>query len=283
MLGIIAEGGASRTVYSAGVMDALLEQNVTADYFIGVSAGIAFGVSYCSRQKERNLNLIKDYMCTPEYSGAKHLLDRGNRSFYNLDYVYGKVPQELLPFDFDAFADFKGNCISVVTNLKTGKAEYLETPRDDRDFNCLRASCALPLMFPPIEINGELYMDGGISDSIPFKRAIDDGCDKIIVILTRQHGYVKCNEAMQKLVLRRFKDYPQFCEAFASRAERYNRDVAELEKLRKSGKAFVFYPKKELLVSRTENDVKKLERLYSYGYRHAMWAENSLRKYLEIS
>jgi predicted patatin/cPLA2 family phospholipase len=281
MLGIIAEGGASRTVYSAGVMDALLEQNVTADYFIGVSAGIAFGVSYCSGQKGRNLSLIKDYMCTPEYSGAKHLLNPNNRSFYNLDYVYGKVPQELLPFDFEAFADFKGKCVSVVTNLKTGKAEYLDTPRGDRNFNCLRASCALPLMFPPIEIGGELYMDGGISDSIPFKQAIAEGCDKIIVILTRQHGYVKCNEAMQKFILRRFRNYPEFCETFSLRAERYNRDIAELEELRRSGKAFVFYPKKELLVSRTENDEAKLERLYDYGYRHAMWAEQSLKKYLE--
>lgn len=281
MLGIIAEGGASRTVYSAGVMDALLEQNVIADYFIGVSAGIAFGVSYCSGQQGRNLSLVTDYMCTPKYSGIRHLLDPTNRSFYNLDYVYGKVPQELLPFDYEAFADFKGKCISVVTDLETGEAEYPDTPRDDKDFAYLRASCALPLLFPPIEIGGKLYMDGGISDSIPFKQAISEGCDKLIVILTRERGYIKQNESAQKMVLRAFRKYPGFCEKFATRAERYNQSIAELEELKRRGKAFVFYPKKELLVNRTENDVGRLKRLYDYGFRHAMWARESLKKYLE--
>lgn len=281
MLGIIAEGGASRTVYSAGVMDALLEQNVIADYFIGVSAGIAFGVSYCSRQQGRNLSLVTDYMCTPKYSGIKHMLDPKNKSFYNLDYVYGKVPQELLPFDYKAFADFKGKCISVVTNLETGEAEYPDTPRDDRDFAYLRASCALPLLFPPIEIGGKLYMDGGISDSIPFKQAMAEGCDKLIVILTRERGYIKQDESAQKMVLKAFRRYPEFCEKFVTRAQRYNQSIAELEELKRQGKAFVFYPKKELLVNRTENDVGRLKRLYDYGFRHAMWARDSLRKYLE--
>lgn len=280
MLGVIAEGGASRTAYSAGVMDALLEQNIMADYFIGASAGIAFGVSYCSHQKGRNLSLIEDYMCTPEYSGVRHLLNMKNRSFYNLDYVYGKVPQELLPFDFEAFSEFEGKCVSVITDLETGRAEYPDVPRDDRDFTYLRASCALPLLFPPIEINGSLYMDGGISDSIPFRRAIEEGCDKIIVILTRERGYVKTDESMQRLILNRFRRYPEFCETFASRTERYNQSIAELEELRRSGKAFVFYPKRELLVNRTENDVKKLRRLYDHGYRHAMWAKDSLERYL---
>jgi predicted patatin/cPLA2 family phospholipase len=215
-----------------------------------------------------------------EYSGARHLLNPENRSFYNLDYVYGEVPQKLLPFDFEAFADFKGKCVSVMTNLETGEAEYPDVPRDDRDFIYLRASCALPMLFPPIEINGQKYMDGGISDSIPFRRAISDGCDKIIVILTRQRGYIKTNESTQRLVFKLFKDYPQFCEQFANRAKKYNQCIEELEKLRQSGKAFVFYPKKELLVKRTENDPKKLNRLYDYGYRHAMWAQPQLEKYL---
>jgi predicted patatin/cPLA2 family phospholipase len=280
MTGLIVEGGASRTVYAAGVMDALLTQNVVADYFIGVSAGIAFGVSYCSGQIGRNLSLIKDYMSTPEYSGAKHLLNPKNKSFYNLDYVYGEVPQKLLPFDFEAFENFKGKCVSVMTNLETGEAEYPDTPRNDSDFTYLRASCALPLLFPPIEIDGKKYMDGGISDSIPFKQAMKEGCDKIIVILSRERGYVKYPESSQRLVLGRFRHYPQFCEQFVTRAERYNQSIDELEQLRLEGKAFVFCPKKQLLVKRTENDPQKLNRLYDYGYNHAMWAKESLEKYL---
>lgn len=280
MLGIIAEGGASRTVYTAGVLDALLELGVVSDNFYGVSAGIAFGVSYCSLQKGRNLSLVKDYMWKKSYSGIRHLFKPKNRSFYNLDHVYHEVPCELLPFDFEAFANYKGKCVAVMTELETAKACYPDVDRADRYFTHLRASCALPLLFPPIEIDGKKYMDGGIADSIPFKKAIADGCDKIIVILTREKGYIKEDEPTLKLVNAAFRKYPEFCEAFKTRAERYNQAVAELEDLRKAGKAFVFYPKKELLVSRTENDEKKLERLYWHGYKHALWAEDSLRRYL---
>ncbi len=280
MLGIITEGGASRTAYTAGVMDALLDMGIYADYFIGVSAGIAFGVSYCSGQSGRNKKLVTDYMWTPKYSGFRHMLKPSNRSLYNLDYVFGRVPDDLLPFDFDAFADFKGKCISVMTDLETGKPYYPDTPRDDLSFMHLRASCALPLLFPPIEIDGRKYMDGGISDSIPYKKAIDDGCDKIIAIRTRELGFIKDDEPTEKLVCSAYKKYPEFCESFCSRTEQYNKSVEELEQLRLSGKAFVFYPKKELLVGRTEKDKHKLEQLYNYGYRHAIWARDSLTQYL---
>ncbi|MCD8095268.1 MAG: patatin family protein [Ruminococcus sp.] len=280
MLGIIAEGGASRTVYTAGVMDALLDLGIYADYFIGVSAGIAFGVSYCSNQSGRNKALVTDYMWTNEYSGIRHLFRPSNRSFYNLDYVFGKVPNELLPFDFDAFASFKGKCISVMTDLETGQPYYPDTPRNDPKLTHLRASCALPILFPPIEIDGRLYMDGGISDSLPFNQAIMDGCDKIIVILTRERGFQKTDEPTEKLIKRAYRQYPEFVEMFCSRAKRYNESMAELERLRASGKAFVFNPKKELLVKRTDNDPDKLLRLYDYGYKHTMWAKDALNRYL---
>lgn len=279
-IGLIVEGGASRTAYSAGVMDALCELGITADIFYGVSAGAAFGVSYCSGQIGRNRALVTDYMPTPEYSGAKHLLRPSNKSYYNLDYVYGKVPNELLPFDHEAFARFKGQCIAVMTDLETGDAVYPDVPRDDRSFMHLRASCALPLLFPPIEIDGRKYMDGGIADSIPFRHAAAQGCDKLIVILTRERGYVKSPEPTQQLICKAYRNYPGFCDKIRTRAERYNRDVAELEKLRQQGKAVVFYPKKELLVSRTEKDVRKLKRLYDYGYKHGIMSKDNLERYL---
>ena len=281
MLGLVVEGGASRTAYSCGVMEALMEQNIRADYFIGVSAGIAFGVSYCSGQKDRNRKLINDYYVTSKYSGVHHMLDPHNKSFFNLDYDFSDIPNKHLFFDYKAFADYPGKCISVLTDLETGKAVYPDMPRDDKDFKHLRASCALPLLFPPIEIGGRKYMDGGIADSIPFHQALDEGCDKVIVILTRQRGYVKADEKAQRLILHAFREYPEFCELIKTRAERYNKQLEELTKLRNEGKVFVFYPKKELLVSRTEKDIAKLNRLYDYGYRHGMWAEDRLKEYLE--
>lgn len=280
MLGIVCEGGGSRTVYSCGVLDVLLEEGITADYFIGVSAGIAFGVLYCSGQIGRNLILASEYMNRPEYSGMKHMFRKGNRSFYNMDYVYGKVPNEELPFDFSAFKAYPGEIIAVVTNVKTGKAEYLPCDRDDRSFMHLRASCALPLLFPEIEINGEKYLDGGVADSIPYKQALKAGCDKLIIILTRPRDYIKKDEPAMRLAERYYRKNPEFVEAMRTRAARYNESVSEIKQLQSEGKVCVFTPKTTFGVGRTEGDPQKLRRLYDHGYDHAKWASGQLRKYL---
>ena len=150
MLGLTLEGGASRTVYSCGIMDALLEDKIIADYVIGVSAGAAFGVSYCSGQIGRNLRLATEFMGTKKYMGARHLIDPKNRCYYNLDYAYNVVPNVELPFDYEAYRNFKGRFCAVVTNVKNGKAEYMDVPKDDTHWNLLRATCALPLLFPEI-------------------------------------------------------------------------------------------------------------------------------------
>ena len=281
MLGITCEGGASRTVYSCGVLDRLLEENIMCDHFIGVSAGIAFGVSYISKQKGRNLSLACDFMPTKKYMGAHHLLSPKNRSYYNLDYAFHDIPNEYLPFDMQAFADFKGKVEAVVTNVDTGKAEYLECPRDDRDFMLLRASCALPLLFPMIEIGGKRYLDGGLSDSIPYRHMIEAGNDKNIVILPRPRGYIKKDEPLMKLMEKYYRRYPELVEAMRTRAERYNKCVAELDTLRKQGRVFVFSPKHTFGVNRTENARDKLIRLYNYGYRHADKEIDNLKRYLD--
>ena len=280
MLGLTLEGGASRTVYSCGIMDALLEDKIIADYVIGVSAGAAFGVSYCSGQIGRNLRLATEFMGTKKYMGARHLIDPKNRCYYNLDYAYNVVPNVELPFDYEAYRNFKGRFCAVVTNVKNGKAEYMDVPKDDTHWNLLRATCALPLLFPEIEINGEKYMDGGISDSIPYMQAIKAGCDKNIVVLTRPKGYVKTQEPSTKLSIKYYHKHPEFAEAIATRAERYNKCIAELMELKAEGKVFVFTPKTTFGVGRTEGDPVKLRRLYDYGYNHAKWAMDDLKKYL---
>lgn len=280
MVGITLEGGGSRTVYSCGILDVLLEENIIADYLIGVSAGIAFGVSYCSGQIGRNLTLATKFMNSKKYSGAKYFFDSKNRSYYNMDYVYDKVPNEELPFDYDKFAKFKGEVIATVTNVRTGKAEYLPVPRDDRKFMHLRASCALPLMFPEIEINGEKYLDGGVADSVPFMQALKFGCDKNIIILTRPKDYIKTNEPAMKLAEFAYKKHPEFCESMRTRVERYNRCIEEIKQLKSEGKVFVFTPRSTFGVGRTEGDPVKLKRLYDHGYKHAKWALDDLKRYL---
>ena len=154
-LGLVFEGGASRSLFSCGVMDALLEEEIFADYVIGVSAGIAYGSSYISRQKGRNLELSTKYMHDKRYMGIKHLLNPKNRSYYSMEFAFRQIPEKLVPFDFDAFSENTKNkaAIAVVTNLETGKAEYKELSRDDWDYQIrlVWASCALPMLFKPSE------------------------------------------------------------------------------------------------------------------------------------
>ena len=280
MLGITFEGGASRTVYSCGIMDALLEEGIYADYAIGVSAGAAFGVSYASKQIGRNYTLATEIINRKEYMGPHNLLDPKNKCYYGLKYAFDTVPNEILPFDYDAFEKSNG-FTAVVTNIETGEAEYLEVPADDKQWNVLKATCALPLLFPVIRIGGKKYMDGGIADSIPYKQAIKAGCDKNIVVLTRPLGYLKQTEKITALALAKYRRYPRFCKAMQTRASRYNKCIAELMELKQQGKVFVFTPKTAFGVGRVENDPQKLKRLYDHGYRHARWAMNDLKKYLD--
>ncbi|WP_330408928.1 patatin family protein [Roseburia inulinivorans] len=166
-LGMVFEGGASRTAFSCGVMDAFLEEELMPDYFIGVSAGIAFGVSYLSKQKGRNLKLLEEYMADKRYMGLKYLFDRKKKSYYNIGFVFDEVPNKLLPFDYETFAQYKGVVEACVTNIHTGKAEYLKVPQSVEMKDTLVASCSLPILFQPVKIGRHYYLDGGIADSIP--------------------------------------------------------------------------------------------------------------------
>lgn len=269
-LGLVIEGGASRTYFACGVMDRLLQSDIHADYIIGVSAGISFGVSYCSRQFERNLRILKNYEEDKRYMGARHLLDRRNKSYYNLEFVFETIPKELVPFDYETFYNRTEQCIAVVTRLDSGEAEYMEMPVDD-NFDVLKASCALPILFRPITLNGVQYMDGGIADSIPFKKALADGCDKVIVLLSHPRGYVKTKESATPLVKLAYRKHADFLNNFLKRPERYNESIKELERLEREGKALVLAPTEENLkgIGRTEKRVSLLEPLYRSGFAAA--------------
>jgi predicted patatin/cPLA2 family phospholipase len=280
-LGMVFEGGASRTAFSCGVMDAFLEEELMPDYFIGVSAGIAFGVSYLSKQKGRNLKLLEEYMADKRYMGLKYLFDRKKKSYYNIGFVFDEVPNKLLPFDYETFAQYKGVVEACVTNIHTGKAEYLKVPQSVEMKDTLVASCSLPILFQPVKIGRHYYLDGGIADSIPFRHALEEGCDKLIVVLTREHGYVKTTEKAIRITDKLYKKYPKIVEAMDTRAERYNEDVKKLDELEQQGKVFVIAPETTLGVGRTESDPKKLRELYEEGRRIGQDRMKDLRKYLE--
>ena len=280
-LGLVFEGGASRAYFSCGVMDALLEAGITGDYVIGTSAGIANAVSYVSRQKGRNLQIAQEFLHDKRYLGIRHLLNPNNRSYYNLNFVFDQIPNNLLPFDFDTFAQFPGDVVATVTNVRTGLPEYLKIAHDDRQMMALRASCALPLMFPIIKINGQGYMDGGITMPVPVDEALRAGCDKVIVVLTRERGYLKRPEKMMELAARVYRKYPAFTAALRARDTVYNENLRHLAELEASGQVFIIAPEAIQGIKRTEAHADILAALYEQGYQHVQKIKAELAAYLE--
>ncbi len=280
-IGLVLEGGAHRTVFSCGVMDALLDAKIKADYVIGASAGITYAISYVSGQNGRNREMLRRFVRNPRYAGVKHLLNPRNRAYYNLRFLFDTIPNQLLPFDYAAYEAFEGEVLAAVTNIRTGQAEYLPVSADDPKWTVLQATCALPLMFQPIMINGEQYADGGVADSIPYEKALADGCDKIIVVLTRERSYRKEQESMMRFAAKRQKKHPQYAEAMMHRHEQYNACIDRLCELEERGEAYVIAPTDTMGVSRTDKRVDKLMALYAQGYAVTMQQMTQLRQYLE--
>lgn len=281
MLGLTLEGGGSRSLFSCGIMDVLLDEGIMPDCLVGVSAGIVAGMSYLSRQRGRNKTLTIDFMTKKKYIGVRHLLKPWNRSIYNLKKVFYDIPEKLLPFDYDAFAEYPGKVFCVLTNLDTAKPEYIEVPRDDHRWLYPQASCALPILFPVYTINGTKYMDGGITDSIPYKKAFREGCDKNIVILTREVGYVKTTDKATEFAAKRFKRHKAFSDAIYARADMYNTKVAELEELERQGKIFLIRPDDTKGISRTDTNPEVLNTLYDKGVEMAKRRMPELKEYLK--
>ncbi|BCJ99492.1 patatin-like phospholipase family protein [Anaerocolumna chitinilytica] len=277
MSGIILEGGTFRPIFSAGVMDALLEEDVMFPYCIGVSAGISFGVSYISKQKGRNLEVLLKCRKDKRYISTRNLIKC--RSLFGLDFVYDEVPNKLFPFDWDTFLKYEGKVLVGVTNAKTGKAEYLNALETDRKCTILQATCAMPLFFPAINWKENLYYDGGLADSIPIKKSIEDGNQKNLIILTRPKGYYRTLGRDSKLAMRLLRNkYPEMVEVIRKRPDMYNKTVEYCEKLEREGKAIILRP--EYNVESMEKDLAALERNYKHGYDMAKRQMNEIKKLL---
>ncbi len=277
---LVLEGGALRTIFSAGVCDALLDANLPLpDYTVGVSAGAAYGVSYLSRQSRRNLRLITSYVRDPRYMAWRNWVNPHNRSYFGLEFAYETIPNQLVPFDYDTFEAYPGTVEAVVTNLDTGLAEYLPVPRRDDHNLLLQATCAIPLMFPIYHLEGRPYLDGGCADAIPWRRAFEAGCDRVLVVLTRERDFHKGSDKSLRVLERTFRQYPRFLAAMRTRAERYNQSRAELFALERAGKVRVIAPEDTLGCSRTEKNLDTLRTLWQQGYFAGRRAAGDLRAF----
>ena len=277
--GIVFEGGAFRTVFSCGVMDSFLDENIMPDYIIGVSAGAAYGTSYAAKQRGRDLSIIMKYSHDKRYMGFRNLINPKNRSYYGLDFAYNSVPNELVPFDYEEYSRFKGEFKVVVTNVLTGNPEYLPLDVNDNKFKLLQATCALPLLFPFIYINDIPYLDGGLSDSIPYEKAFEDGCDKVVVVLTRQPGYQKITSRSTKRITYLYRKYPELVKDLLLRAKRYNASLDRLLELENEGKVIVIRPTITDGFGRLEKDFEKIQALYDDGIKKGNDIANDVKRF----
>ncbi len=267
MPSLILEGGTLRPIFSAGVMDALLDQEIMFPYCIGVSAGISNGFSYISKQTRRNLDVLEKYRHDKRYIGVRNFLR--SRSLFGLDFIFREIPNILIPFNTETFNSYTGKLIVGVTNAHSGTAEYMNGLDIDEQWTMLRATCALPLFFPAIELNGTKYYDGGLSDPIPIRKAIADGNNKHLIVLTQPKGYVKPVSKENAMVGRLLKrKYPNLEEILLTRHDKYNETVAFCEQLEAAGQATILRPKQPL--NSFEKSVNTLRDTYQQGYDMSM-------------
>ena len=274
MPGLVLEGGTLRAIFSAGAMDALLDLGIEFPYCVGVSAGIANGVSYISKQKERNLEVLMKYRLDSRYVGRRNYLKY--RSPFGIDFIFEEIPNRLIPFDWETFRRYPGTVLAVATNADTGEAEYLDCKDLDPKSTILRATCALPLVFPVIPWNGKRYYDGGLSDSIPIRKAISDGQEKNLIILTQPKGFRKEYDKQYDLAIRFLgRPYPKLVEVLRSRHTHYNECLEYCESLEAEGKAIILRPSYTL--DNMEKDLDQIRRNYQHGYDVAIASADQIR------
>lgn len=277
--GLVVEGGGMRGVYTAGVLDYFMEKNLYFDDCYGVSAGACHISSYVSKQIGRSIKVTLDYINDKRYCSVNSLIKTGD--MFGVEMLYDLIPNKLELYDYDTFNKFKGNFYSVVTNCKTGKAEYIKIKDMKKDIIAVRASSSLPLLSRIVEINGKEYLDGGITDSIPIKKSIKDGHKKNVVILTRDKTYRKSKPKFLSFFKLKYKKYPNLVKAIENRYKIYNETLDFLEEEKAKNKVFIIQPKLPVKISRIEKDKDKLKALYNQGYEDAKELYEDLMKFLE--
>ncbi len=279
---LVIEGGATRGIFTSGALDYLMERDLYFSDVIGVSAGSCNAVDYVSRQPGRT----RDCMIPTDKEGKYYYGIRDfvkEKSLMNMDLIFDKYPKELLPFDFETYFNSEINCQIVTTNCLTGKAEYMTEDSDnDRLMKLCRASSSMPLLTPIVNIDNVPYLDGGLADSVPIRRAQQMENEKIVVILTKNQGYRKSvlSPTMQRVYKRAYKSYPNLIRTIFRRSFEYNKTMNYLDQLEKRGEIFILRPQVKP-VSRLERNKETLHAFYEHGYKYTERKFDDLMEYLE--
>ncbi len=277
--GLVLEGGAMRGIYTAGVLDVFMEEGITFDGVVGVSAGAIHGASFVSGQKGRNLRYYKKYSRDWRFMSFKSMLLTGD--LVNERFSYHELPDTLDPFEYDVFDQSETKLYCTVTNLETGKAEYLTMKDSRKEIDILRASASMPYCTKPVHFDGKILLDGGCSDSIPVAAFAKMGFNRPVVVLTQDRDYVK--KPMNNFMIKAFyHKFPNFMKALRTRHIRYNKTREQIKKWEAEGKIFCIYPSQELDISRMEKDPEELQRIYDIGVKDARNSLEAMKKFLKM-
>lgn len=280
-VGMVLEGGAMRGMYTVGVLDVMMDNNIEIDGIIGVSAGALFGPNYFSKQRSRALEYNKKYCGDKRFISIRSLILTGN--VVNKNFAYYKVTKKLYPFDNDTFMKQNKDYYAVATDVETGKPEYFKIENVYEQLEELRASSAMPFASKMIKINGKKYLDGGISDSIPIDKMKNLGYEKIIVVLTQPLVYRKrpLSEKKTKAIKFKFRKYPEMVKTMINRHNDYNNVIERIIDIEKKHEIFVIRPSQKINIDIIEKNPDKLQEVYDLGVKDCKKIIKALKKYVK--
>lgn len=280
-VGLVLEGGSLRGLYSAGVLDIMMDNDINIDCIVGTSAGALFGPNYFSKQRGRAIRYNKRFCKDRRNISMLSFLLTGN--VVNKNFAYYKITKELDIFDNETFMKSGKELYVTATNIENGNCEYFKIEDVLKDMEKLRATSAIPIMTRPVKIDNKYYLDGGVSDSIPVKKCLELGCDKVIIVLTQPDGFIKRKISDKKIRTIKFifRKYPKLIERMLNRHNDYNECINYINKLEKDGKVFVIKPSKKLDIALIERNPDKLESIYQIGIKDMKKNIKNLKKYLK--
>ena len=281
-VGLVLEGGSLRGLYSAGVLDIMMDNNIDVDVIVGTSAGALFGPNYFSKQRGRAIRYNKRFCKDRRNISMWSWLFTGN--VVNKNFAYYKITKKLDVFDNETFIKSGKELYVTATNIESGECEYFKINDVLSDMEKLRATSAIPIMTKPVKINGKYYLDGGVSDSIPIKKCLELGCDKVIVVLTQPKKYKKkiISDKKIKMINIIFKKYPKLISRMLNRHNEYNECIKYINNLEKKNKVFVIRPSEKLDINLIERNPDKLEKIYQIGIKDMNKNIDDLKKYLVL-
>ena len=280
-VGLVLEGGGFRGLFTEGILEHMIDAGIELPYVVGVSMGSINGASYIAKHKRRNYDVVMTYVDDDRYLSFKNMVTK--QSMFGLDFMFGDLAYELIPFDFETFDRSSQELVIGAMSCHSGITDYFYKSKLSISelFEALKASCSLPFITKPRVIKGIEYLDGGVSDSIPYEKAFEDGCDRVVVVLTRHESYIREAFTAGRFSQFLYKDHPAVLKMMESRHERYAKQLEALNKLEAEGKAFVIRPPRPIELGRMEKNREKLRRTYIMGYEEGEVILPKLQEWLE--